>query len=264
MHCYIETKKYAIVGCTWYIARMATGPLILVACYLATWLPQLWLGGGVHFTTPVSLDRLCDLSWLVVECSVTNNIMRVLSQGVTRLYSSHSCSFGISAALRGRLWELEAPWCRNKPSGWGPLDQASVIHQDCEWGVIHHLAWSTGRRMQVHEFAPAYNLQMLTFSLCANFSLLIMESCKDFFFFHIAINISPICYEFSRLWKAGFGNAFPILNRPRRDKLLEYNHLNRGDYLHVFCGVRLALASMILQVTEWGEVPRTPVSHAWG
>lgn len=77
-------------------------------------------------------------------------------------------------------------------------------------------------------------------------------NCKDFFFFHIAINISPICYEFSRLWKAGFGNAFPILNRPRRDKLLEYNHLNRGDYLHVFCGVRLALASMILQVTEWG------------
>lgn len=129
-------------------------------------------------------------------------------------------SLGISAASGRSLLEGERPpWSRNKPSGWGPLDQASTILQACEWG--RHRPPSPGT-WQLD--AAAWACTSLTspdahhLHQCKLLLLVIIGS-KDFI--HIAINVFPICYELSRLWKVGFGNAFHVLNHPLRDKLLE-------------------------------------------
>lgn len=182
--------------------------------------PQLCSRGGDHFSTPVSLDWLCDLLWPVVECS-TNDIVGARSPGMTRFCSSLSCSLSWNfCCLRKKPpWGWEAPWSRNKPSGWGPLDQASTILQACEWGC--HRPPSPGT-WQLE--AAAWVCTSLTspdahhLHQC-KWLLLVIIGSKDFI--HIAINVFPICYELNRLWKAGFGNAFHVLNHPLRDKLLE-------------------------------------------
>lgn len=136
-----------LLGYTWYTAKnshRSSHPGGVFSCKMS--LPHLQPGGGVYFSSPINLVWLCDFLW-PKQCSTSDHV-RVLSWGIKRLPSSHSCLLS---------WNFSCLTKKPRLSSWKMRGHQSPSHPSQAADACGCLS-----------FHQLKNLKMLTISINAN------------------------------------------------------------------------------------------------